>query len=286
MSEETQGMPKQKQDKQPGERSEMDPLPQDENPEYKASDKLKGKVALITGGDSGIGRATAILFAKEGCDVSIVYLDEHQDAEETCGKIEQLGRQCLPIAGDVGDSEFCRQAVHKTIQKFGKLDILVNNAAEQHISNSLQDITDEQMERTFRTNIFSMFYMTRATLPHLKSGSTIINDSSVVAYIGHPQLMDYASTKGAITAFTRSLSQNLVKQGIRVNSVAPGPIWTPLIPASFDEEKTSKHGLSSPMKRVGQPYEVATCFLFLASDDSSYITGQAMHPNGGFAVNG
>lgn len=286
MSAEKEGQPKQKQVKQPGERGKMDPVPQDENPNFRPSDKLKGKVALITGGDSGIGRATAILFAKEGCDISIVYLEEDQDAGETCKRIKEIGRKCITIAGDVGDPVFCQQAVDKTIGEFGKLDILINNAGEQHQRDSLHDISDEQMERTFRTNIFSMFYMTKAALPHLGEGAAIVNDSSVVAYTGHPQLMDYASTKGAITAFTRSLSINLVGKGIRVNAVAPGPIWTPLIPASFDEEKTSKHGLSMPMQRVGQPYEVAACFLFLASDDASYISGQALHPNGGAVVNG
>ncbi len=281
-----EGMPPQKQEKQPGERSQMDPVPQDENPNYRPSHKLKGKVALISGGDSGIGRATAILFAREGCDVSIIYLDEHSDARDTCKKIEEIGQKCLAIAGDVGNPEFCRQAVEKTLKEFGKLDILINNAAEQHLGETLLDISDEQMEKTFRTNIFSMFYLTKAALPHLGKGSAIVNDSSIVAYMGHPKLIDYASTKGAITAFTRSLSMNLIDKGIRVNAVAPGPIWTPLIPASFDEEKTSTHGLSTPMNRVGQPYEVATCFLFLASDDSSYISGQAIHPNGGVVVNG
>ncbi len=286
MSTEKEGLPKQKQNKQPGERDEMDPVPQDENPEYRPSDKLKGKVALITGGDSGIGRATAILFAKEGCDVSIVYLDEHKDAQGACKRIEEIGRKCITIAGDVGDPAFCRHAVEKTLKEMGKLDILINNAAEQHLCTSLLEISDEQMERTFRTNIFSMFYLTKAALPHLKAGSSIVNSTSIVAYLGHPQLIDYASTKGAITAFTRSLSLNLLDKGIRVNAVAPGPIWTPLIPASFNEEKTSKHGLNTPMKRVGQPYEVAACFLLLASGDSSYISGQTLHPNGGVVVNG
>ncbi|SDB45499.1 NAD(P)-dependent dehydrogenase, short-chain alcohol dehydrogenase family [Desulfonatronum thiosulfatophilum] len=282
----SEGMPKQKQEKQPGVRHEMDPLPRDENPDYRPSDKLKGKVALITGGDSGIGRATAILFAKEGCDVAVAYLDEHQDARETFEKIEKIGQKCILLAGDVGDPDFCRNAVEKTVNELGKLDILINNAAEQHLCDSLLDISDEQMEKTFRTNIFSMFYLTKAALPHLKEGATIVNDTSIVAYQGHPKLIDYACTKGAILAFTRSLSSSLIGKGIRVNAVAPGPIWTPLIPASFTEEKTSKHGQSVPMQRPGEPYEVATCFLFLACEDSSYISGQTLHPNGGAVVNG
>ncbi|RJQ58200.1 MAG: SDR family oxidoreductase [Desulfobacteraceae bacterium] len=285
-SEPKQGFPKQHQEKQPGERTRMDPKPQSEKPDYRPSGKLKGKTALITGGDSGIGRATAILFAKEGCDISIVYLNEHEDARDTRKRIEEIGRKCLILSGDVGDPEFCRQAVEKTVKNFGRLDILINNAGEQHVRDSLLDISDEQLERTFRTNIFSMFYLTKAALPHLKEGATIVNDTSITAYQGHPQLIDYASTKGAITAFTRSLSLNLIDKGIRVNAVAPGPIWTPLIPASFSEEKTAKHGQNKPMKRAGQPYEVAACFLFLASEDSSYMSGQVLHPNGGAIVNG
>ncbi len=278
--------PKQHQDKQPGERSEMTPEPQSENPDYRPSDKLKGKVALVTGGDSGIGRAVAILFAKEGADIAIVYHDEDKDAESTRARIEEIGKQCIAIAGDVGDPQFCRTAVDRTVSHFGRLDILVNNAGEQHLCESLLDITDEQLERTFKTNILSMFYITRAALPHLKTGAAIINCTSITAYAGHPKLIDYASTKGAITTFTRSLSTNLIEKGIRVNAVAPGPIWTPLIPASFSAEKTAHHGESPPMQRAGQPYEVAACFLFLASDDASYVSGQVLHPNGGVVANG
>ncbi len=278
--------PEQHQEKQPGERSEMTPKPETENPAYRPSGKLEGKIALITGGDSGIGRATAILFAKEGADIALVYLDEDEDARSTCGRVEEIGRKCVAIAGDVGDPEFCRNAVDQTLKRFNRLDVLVNNAGEQHVCESLEDLTDEQLQKTFRTNIFSMFYMTRAALPHLKEGATIVNTTSITAYMGHPKLMDYASTKGAITSFTRSLSENLVHKGIRVNAVAPGPIWTPLIPASFSKEKTAHHGESAPMKRAGQPYEVATCFLFLAGEDSSYINGQVLHPNGGIVVNG
>lgn len=286
MSENQKGYPQQHQEKQPGERSQMTPEPQTENPDYRPSGKLDGKTALITGGDSGIGRATAILFAKEGCDVSIVYLEEHRDARSTRDRIEELGRRCLTLSGDVGDPEFCRQAVEQTIEELGKLDILVNNAGEQHICKSLLEISDEQLEKTFRTNIFSMFYLTKAALPHLKEGAVIVNDTSITAYQGHPALIDYSASKGAITAFTRSLASNLIDKGIRVNAVAPGPIWTPLIPATFDEEKAGRHGLSKPMQRPGQPYEVATCFLFLASEDSSFMSGQVLHPNGGVVVNG
>ena len=283
---EKSNFPGQHQEKQPGERSVMTPKPETENPAYRPSGKLGGKVALITGGDSGIGRATAILFAKEGADIALVYLDEDEDARSTRSRVEEIGRECVTIAGDVGDPEFCRAAVEQTLKRFNRLSILVNNAGEQHVCESLEDITDEQLQRTFRTNIFSMFYITRAALPHLKEGATIVNTTSITAYMGHPKLIDYASTKGAITSFTRSLSENLVHKGIRVNAVAPGPIWTPLIPASFSEAKTAHHGESAPMKRAGQPYEVATCFLFLAGEDSSYINGQVLHPNGGIVVNG
>ena len=286
MSPEKESFPRQHQAKQPGKESEMDPRPVAENPDYRAVGKLEGKTALITGGDSGIGRATAILFAKEGCDISILYLDEHKDAADTRLRIEEIGRKCRIMAGDVGDPVFCREAVEETVGYFGKLDILINNAGEQHVSESLTDISDAQLERTFRTNIFSMFYLTKAALPHMKSGAVIINDTSVTAYQGHPQLIDYASTKGAIVSFTRSLSLNVIERGIRVNAVAPGPIWTPLIPATFSEEKTAGHGQSKPMKRAGQPYEVAACFLFLACEDSSFMSGQVLHPNGGVIVNG
>lgn len=272
--------------KQPGRESKMRPRPKTENIGYKACDKLSGKVALVTGGDSGIGRAVSILFAKEGADIAIVYLSEHEDAQDTKRLVEAEGRRCILIPGDVGRENFCRRAVDRTIKTFGRLDILVNNAGEQHVVDDFRKITREQMERTFRTNIFSMFFMTRAALPHLKKGSSIVNSTSVTAYAGHPMLIDYASTKGAIVAFTRSLAQNVVSKGIRVNAVAPGPVWTPLIPATFEEDHVSEFGGNTPMKRAGQPEEVARSYLFLACDDSSYITGQVVHPNGGRIVNG
>ncbi|MCT7951296.1 SDR family oxidoreductase [Ancylothrix sp. C2] len=278
--------PPQHQNQQPGIESEMTPRPKSDDFNYKGSAKLLDKVALITGGDSGIGRAVSILYAKEGAKIAIVYLNEHDDANETKRLVQELGRPCLLIAGDLGDEEFCKLAVQQTIDTYGKLDILVNNAAEQHPQNSLEDITAEQLERTFRTNIFSMFFLTKAALPHFKEGSAIINTTSVTAYEGNPQLLDYSSTKGAIVAFTRALSQSLVEKNIRVNGVAPGPIWTPLIPATFSEEKVASFGQQVPMKRAGQPEEVAPSYVFLASDDASYMTGQILHPNGGKVVNG
>jgi NAD(P)-dependent dehydrogenase (short-subunit alcohol dehydrogenase family) len=264
----------------------MEPQPQSDRPENPGGDKLLGKVALITGGDSSIGRATAIAFAKEGADVAVVYLDEHEDARETARLVEEYGAGCLLLAGDIGDPGFCKQAIDKTIEEFERLDILVNNAAEQHQQDSLADITPEQLERTFRTNIFSMFYLTQAALEHLKAGAAIINTTSVTAYRGSPKLIDYASTKGAIVAFTRSLAGSLMDKKIRVNAVAPGPIWTPLIPASFPADKVASFGSDSPMGRAGEPAEVAPCYVFLASEDSSYMTGQVLHPNGGEIVNG
>ncbi|MBW4683053.1 MAG: SDR family oxidoreductase [Microcoleus vaginatus WJT46-NPBG5] len=278
--------PAQHQDQQPGLESEMTPQPKADDSKYKGSGKLLGKVALITGGDSGIGRAVAIMYAKEGAKVAIGYLNEDEDAQETKRMVEEHNTECLTIAGDIGDEKFCQQAVQQTIDTFGQLDILVNNAAEQHPQESITDITAEQLERTFRTNIFSMFYLTKAALPHMKEGSAIINTTSVTAYQGNPQLLDYSSTKGAIVAFTRSLSQSLVEKGIRVNGVAPGPIWTPLIPSTFSEEKVESFGQQVPMKRAGQPEEVAPSYVFLASDDSSYMSGQILHPNGGKVVNG
>jgi NAD(P)-dependent dehydrogenase (short-subunit alcohol dehydrogenase family) len=284
--EQQQTLPPQTQDQQPGIESEMTPRPEFEDRQYQGSGKLRNKVALITGGDSGIGRSVAVYFAKEGADVAISYLNEHGDAEETRRQVEQEGRRCILIAGDIGDEQFCQQAVQRTVDELGKLDILVNNAAEQHPQESIEDISSEQLERTFRTNIFSMFYLTKAALKHLKEGSTIINTTSVTAYKGSPSLLDYSSTKGAIVAFTRSLSQSLAEKGIRVNGVAPGPIWTPLIPATFDEEAVASFGADVPLKRPGQPDEVAPCYVFLASDDSSYMLGQVLHPNGGEVVNG
>jgi NAD(P)-dependent dehydrogenase (short-subunit alcohol dehydrogenase family) len=286
MGDQEQLQPPQHQDQQPGIEAEMTPRPRAEDSTYKGSGKLDGKVALITGGDSGIGRAVAICFAKEGADVAIAYLNEHGDAEETKRRVEAEGRRAITIAGDIGDEAFCQQVVQRTTGELGKLDILVNNAAEQHPQDSITDITAEQLERTFRTNIFAMFFLTKAALPHLSQGSAIVNTTSVTAYQGSPQLLDYSSTKGAIVAFTRSLSQGLVEQGIRVNAVAPGPIWTPLIPATFPPDKVASFGGQVPLGRPGQPEEVAPSYVFLASDDSSYITGQTLHPNGGTVVNG
>lgn len=283
---EEQLQPPQHQDQQPGIESEMTPKPKADDPQYRGSGKLQGKVALITGADSGIGRAVAIAFAKEGADVGIMYLNEHDDAKETKRLVEEQGRRAVAIAGDIGDETFCQQAVQQAVGEFGKLDILVNNAAEQHPQESIENITAQQLERTFRTNIFSMFFMTKAALKHLKEGSTIVNTTSVTAYKGNQQLIDYSSTKGAIVAFTRSLSQSLVEKGIRVNAVAPGPIWTPLIPSTFPEDKVASFGKQVPMKRAGQPEEIAPSYVFLASDDSSYISGQVIHPNGGEVVNG
>lgn len=286
-TEQTQLRPPQKQEHQPGRETEMTPRPESESESYRPAGKLSGKVAIITGGDSGIGKAAAIAFAKEGADVTISYLEEHEDALETRRQIEAEGRRCLPVPGDIGDEEFCRQIVQQTLSTFGKLDILVNNAAEQHSRSDLTQITAEQLERTFRTNIFSYFYLTKAALPHLKEGSCIINTTSVTAYRGSPQLLDYASTKGAIVAFTRSLALNLAERRIRVNGVAPGPIWTPLIPSdTTPPERSAKFGADTPMGRSGEPSEVAPCYVFLASTDSSYMTGQVLHPNGGEIING
>lgn len=286
MSEEKQQRPPQHQERRPGLESQMTPRPEFEDRQYKGSDKLKGKVALITGGDSGIGRAVAVYYAKEGADVAVVYLNEHDDAKETKRQVEQEGQRCLLIAGDIGDEAFCQQAVEQTVQELGHLDILVNNAAEQHPQDSIEKISAEQLERTFRTNIFAMFFLTKAAMKHLKEGSAIINTTSVTAYRGSPGLLDYSATKGAIVAFTRSLSGSLAEKKIRVNGVAPGPIWTPLIPSTFPPDKVATFGSDVPLKRAGQPEEVAPAYVFLASDDSSYITGQIIHPNGGEVVNG
>jgi NAD(P)-dependent dehydrogenase (short-subunit alcohol dehydrogenase family) len=286
MSENNQTFPPQQQERRPGLESVMDPEPQSEAPYYRGSGKLEGKVALITGGDSGIGKATAILFAREGADVGIVYKDEHNDAKDAQREVEQEGGKCLLIAGDIGDEEFCRQAVEQVVKELGKLDILVNNAAEQHPQERIEDITAEQLERTFKTNIFSFFYMVKAALKHLPAGSTIINTTSVTAYRGNPELLDYSTTKGAIVSFTRSLAMMLSDKKIRVNAVAPGPIWTPLIPSTFPEDKVATFGADTLMQRAGQPEEVAPSFVFLASQDSSYMSGQVLHVNGGEIVNG
>ncbi len=278
---------KQSQFQQPVTRESDMPSPsQASAANYQGSGKLQGKVALITGADSGIGHAVAVAFAKEGADVAIVYHDAHEDAKKVQQEIEQQGRKVLVIAGDVGDESFCQQAVQQTVQWLGKLDILVNNAAEQHPQESIEKISADQLERTFRTNIFSMFFMTKAALQHLPSKGTIINTTSVTAYKGSPQLLDYSATKGAIVAFTRSLSQSLIEKGIRVNGVAPGPIWTPLIVQTMPKEQVEQFGKQVPMQRAGQPDELAPAYVFLASDDSSYMAGQILHLNGGEVVNG
>jgi NAD(P)-dependent dehydrogenase (short-subunit alcohol dehydrogenase family) len=278
--------PPQHQERQPGLETLMKPQPISENPNYRAAGKLEGKIAVITGGDSGIGRAVAIAFAQEGADVAIVYLNEHEDAVVTKNRVEQLGRSCLSIAGDIGREEFCQEAARQVVERFGRIDILVNNAAEQHPQNGIERITAEQLERTFRTNIFGYFFMTKAALPHMQPGTAIINTTSVTAYEGHPTLIDYASTKGAIVAFTRSLALALVDRGIRVNGVAPGPIWTPLIPSTFQADQVATFGSTTPMRRAGQPMELAPSYVFLAANDSSYMTGQILHVNGGTIVNG
>jgi NAD(P)-dependent dehydrogenase (short-subunit alcohol dehydrogenase family) len=269
------------EDQLPGHESQLEPKP-DWEPRYKGSDRLAGKVALITGGDSGIGRAVAALYAREGADIAILYLCEHDDAAKTKEIVEREGRRAIAIAGDIGGKEFCEQAVQRTVGELGRLDILVNNAGEQHSDKHIRDIGEDQLKRTFQTNIFGMFFLTQAALPHLREGSAIINCTSVTMYKGSPQLLDYSATKGAITAFTRSLSKNLIKQGIRVNGVAPGPIWTPLNPfGGQDPEEIPEFGKDTPMGRPGQPNEVAPSFLFLACEDSSYMIGQVLHPNGG-----
>ena len=275
-----QTRPAQQQYRQPGQEEEMHPQPQF-MPRFVGAQKLKGKVALITGGDSGIGRAVAVAMAREGADIAIVYLEENEDADTTVQAVEDEGGRAIRIPGDVGNEAFCAQAVRRTVDELGRLDILVNNAAEQHETHDLAQIESAQIERTFRTNIFSFFYMAKHALAHLKQGSTIINTASITAFEGHDTLLDYAATKGAIVAFTRSLAKALLKKGIRVNAVAPGPIWTPLIPASFNAERTSKHGASAPMQRPGQPNEVSPAYIYLASADSSYVTGQVIHVNGG-----
>lgn len=282
----TKTRPPQSQDTQPGIENEMRPKPDSGQDSYRGSGKLRGKRALITGGDSGIGRAVAIAFAREGADLAVAYLNEHQDAEETRRLVEESGSRCITVAGDIGDPQFCSRLVRQTVSELGGLDILVNNAAEQHPQDSLDKITPEQLERTFRTNIFSMFYLTQAALDHLGEGGAIINTTSVTAYRGSAHLLDYSSTKGAIVSFTRSLAQLLAEKKIRVNAVAPGPIWTPLIPSTFDEKKVESFGANVPLERPGEPSEVAPSYVFLASSDSSYMTGQVLHPNGGEIING
>jgi NAD(P)-dependent dehydrogenase (short-subunit alcohol dehydrogenase family) len=282
---ETKTMPPQKQHL-PGSEQKMHPKPISDDPEYKGTGQLKDKVALITGGDSGIGKAVAILFAKEGAKIAIAYLNEDEDAEETKKIIEKYGGEAILLPGDIGRPKVCKQIVKDTVKKYGRIDILINNAGLQHTAKSITDIIDEHLEETFAVNILAMFRITRAVVPHMKAGSCIINTTSITAYEGSPELLDYSATKGAIAAFTRSLAKNLDNKKIRVNGVAPGPIWTPLIPASFDPEKTEKHGKKSPMERPGQPVEVAPSYLFLATKSSSYMSGQVLHPNGGTVVNG
>lgn len=271
----------QEQSQQPGSEEKMSPEPIYDDKDYKGSGKLEGKVALITGGDSGIGRAVAVAYAKEGANIAIAYLNEHEDAEKTIKAIEGYGVKGVKFATDLSDVENCNQLVVDVISEFGQLNVLVNNAGKQFPQDDFLAITPDQLMETFSTNIFSMFYLTQAALPHLQKGDSIINTSSVTAYRGSPELIDYSSTKGAITSFTRSLSANIAEQGIRVNSVAPGPIWTPLIPATFGAEKVGEHGGDTPMERRGQPSEVAPAYVYLASKDSTYVTGQAIHINGG-----
>ncbi|ERJ11196.1 SDR family oxidoreductase [Haloplasma contractile] len=280
-------IPKQHQTTHPGLETDMNPKPIFDHPLYnKQSGRLQDKVAIITGGDSGIGRAVSLAYAKDGAKVVIVYYNEDQDANDTKAAIEQAGSQCHLIKGDISDENFCNTVIQETVTTFGGLNILVNNSAVQFPKNSLTEITSEQLNRTFAVNIFSMFYLSKAALPHLSAGDSIINTSSITAYQGHETLLDYSATKGAITTFTRSLSKSLAPKAIRVNSVAPGPIWTPLIPSSFDPQKTSQFGSSTPLGRPGQPVELGAAYVFLASDDASYITGQTIHINGGEVING
>lgn len=270
---------------QPGREHEMSPPPHPARGTYRGSDKLKDRAALITGADSGIGRAVAVHFAREGADVAVVYLEEDADAEETKRLVEAEGRRCILVRGDVGDPAVCEDAVTRTLDAFGRLDVLVNNAAEQHKTEDFLEVTPELWDQVFRTNIHAYFYLCRAAVPHMKAGASIVNTTSVNAYKGNPSLIAYSSTKGAIVAFIRSLAVALIDKGIRVNGVAPGPIWTPLIPATFDDEKVAEFGKQAPMGRAGQPEEVAPSYVFLASDDGSYFTGQVLHPNGGYVVN-
>lgn len=277
-------IPPQSQERTPALETEMVPRPQYDDPNYKGSDKLKNKVALITGGDSGIGRAVAVYFAKEGADVSVIYFDEHEDAKETQQAVESYERRCLLISGDIRNEKFCHQAVQQTIEEFGKLDILVNNAAVQYLEPSIEEIDPARLGDVFATNIFAMFYFIKAATPHLSPGSSIINTTSINAYKGNPKLLSYSTTKGAILAFTRSIAKPMLEKGIRVNGVAPGPIWTPFIPDAFPGEAVESFGQQVPMKRPGQPREIAPSFVFLASEDASYMAGQVLHPNGGVVI--
>ncbi|OYD06276.1 SDR family oxidoreductase [Paludifilum halophilum] len=276
--------PPQQQNRQPGLESLMVPRPISDNPSYSGSGKLRGQVAIITGGDSGIGRAVAIAFAKEGADLVIVYLNEHADAKDTQSRVEYYGARCLLISGDLREESFSREVVDQTLRKFGRIHILVNNHAIQFYQKSILDISAEQLDHTFRTNVYAFFYLTKAVLPYLSPGSSIIQTTSAVAYEGHEALLDYSATKGAILSFTRALSQSLLNRGIRVNGVAPGPIWTPLIPSSFPPEDVSTFGVDSPMKHAGQPFELAPAYVYLACDDSKYVSGQVLHVNGGEMV--
>jgi NAD(P)-dependent dehydrogenase (short-subunit alcohol dehydrogenase family) len=283
MDDTTQTLPPQTQDRQPGREAEMNPAP-DYMPRFPGSGRLAGKTAIVTGGDSGIGRAVSVAFAREGANIGLLYLEETEDAQETQRLIEAEGSQAFCVAGDIGDEAFCRHAVDHVAERFGGLDVLINNAGEQHVETRLEELSDAQLRQTFDTNLFGFFYMTKTALPKLKRGAAVVNCTSVTAYKGNPALIDYSATKGAIVSFTRALAQSVADRGIRVNAVAPGPIWTPLIPASFSAEHVAKFGADVPLGRPGQPNEVASCFVFLACEDSSYMTGQVLHPNGGTPV--
>lgn len=286
MSAEKPTPPAQHQDQQPGSEARMRPEPVFYRDDYQAAGKLEGKVAIVTGADSGIGRAVALYFALEGAKVAVLYLNEHKDAEKTLAEISKHGGDAVAIAGDVAEAPFCAEVVTTVQERWGAIDILVNNAGEQHPQENLEDITEAQWEKTFRTNIFGMFQLTKAVLPHLKKNASIINTTSITAYKGNPVLLDYSASKGAITSFTRSLATNLAKRGIRVNGVAPGPIWTPLIPSTFSADKVAEFGANTAMERPGQPAELAPAYVYLACSDSSYVSGQIIHVNGGTVVNG